>query len=191
MTGDAFSANVKPGGLTSAAQIRILLCYLIQTTAVPLTQEHIKTALLGEELVNYFELADALEDLTANALATRTGEAYSLTTKGAEIAATLQDDLPRSVRECAVRAVILAQQFARKQAQHKATIHALANGYALRCHIDDLGEEVFEFSLYLPDKNSAEAARERFIDKGGEIYSLMLAGLTGNRQLANEALDKI
>ena len=29
---DVFTAGVKPGGLTSSTEIRLLLCYLIKTT---------------------------------------------------------------------------------------------------------------------------------------------------------------
>ena len=57
MAGNAFTAGVKPGGLTTSTEIRILLCYLIQHAGTPLSQGELETALLGEELVNYFELA--------------------------------------------------------------------------------------------------------------------------------------
>lgn len=56
MAGNAFTAGVKPGGLTTSTEIRILLCYLIQHAGTPLSQGELETALLGEELVNYFEL---------------------------------------------------------------------------------------------------------------------------------------
>ena len=51
---EAFTAGVKPGGLTDDTQIRILLCYLIKT-AGPLTRDTLQGALLQEQLVNYFD----------------------------------------------------------------------------------------------------------------------------------------
>ena len=59
---EAFTAGVKPGGLTDNLQIRILLCYMIKT-AGPITRETLQGALLQEQLVNYFEFADALADV--------------------------------------------------------------------------------------------------------------------------------
>ena len=50
MAGNAFTAGVKPGGLTTSTEIRILLCYLIQHAGTPLSQGELETALLGEEL---------------------------------------------------------------------------------------------------------------------------------------------
>ena len=57
---EAFTAGVKPGGLTDDTQIRILLCYLVKT-AGPLTRDTLQGALLQEQLVNYFEFADAVD----------------------------------------------------------------------------------------------------------------------------------
>ena len=72
MAGSAFTFGVKPGGLTENTEVRILLCYLIKTVApmAPLTRAEIEQALLGEQLVNYFELSAGLADLEENGLAT-------------------------------------------------------------------------------------------------------------------------
>ena len=47
MAGNAFTAGVKPGGLNSSTEIRILLCYLIKNAASPLTGEDLEAALLN------------------------------------------------------------------------------------------------------------------------------------------------
>ena len=64
MAGSAFTFGVKPGGLTENTEVRILLCYLIKTVApmAPLTRAEIEQALLGEQLVNYFELSAGLAE---------------------------------------------------------------------------------------------------------------------------------
>ena len=50
------------------------------------------------------------------------------------------DDVPRSVRDAAVRATLAAQQFARKEAQHHAQITPAASGtgYNVQCSIRDM-----------------------------------------------------
>ena len=52
---DAFTAGVRPGGLTSSTEIRLLLCYLVKN-AGPITRQEIENALMEEALVNYFEI---------------------------------------------------------------------------------------------------------------------------------------
>ncbi len=99
----------------------------------PLTRAEIEQALLGEQLVNYFELSAGLADLEENGLAT-VDEAggWRITPKGLAVADELSIDLlPRTVREAAVRAAVRAQQWARKAAQHKAEAKRPAT--ATRC----------------------------------------------------------
>ena len=73
MQQDVYLGGVKKGGLTSSTEIRILLCYLI-ATVTPLNRQALENALLGEELVNYFELMSRLDDLVKQGLAQQEGE---------------------------------------------------------------------------------------------------------------------
>ena len=66
---EAFTAGVKPGGLTDDTQIRILLCYLIKT-AGPLTRDTLQGALLQEQLD---EVMQTLTDREKKVLALRFG----------------------------------------------------------------------------------------------------------------------
>ena len=59
---EAFTAGVRPGGLTDDTHIRMLLCYLVKV-AGPVKRETMQGALLQEQLVNYFEFADALAEV--------------------------------------------------------------------------------------------------------------------------------
>ena len=84
MAGNAFTAGVKPGGLTTSTEIRILLCYLIQHAGTPLSQGELETALLGEELVNYFELASNLSDLLEQGFVREENGRYTILPAGAD-----------------------------------------------------------------------------------------------------------
>lgn len=177
MAGNAFMGGVKQGGLNSVTEIRLLLCYLIKNSS-PVPREVLQESLMQEELVNYFEMAGALADLEKNELAVNENDVYSITDKGVLIADTLADDLPRSVRQCATRAVLRALAWRRKAAQHKAVILNTESGCRVDCSIADMGEEVFSLSLGMPDLATAEAVKERFIADGSNIYALLLNSLT-------------
>ena len=101
---DAFTAGVRPGGLTSSTEIRLLLCYLVKN-AGPIARQEIENALMEEALVNYFEIGSCLDDITRQQLVTVQDNVYSITDKGRKVAQELAYDLPRSVRERAVAAV--------------------------------------------------------------------------------------
>lgn len=102
---DAFTAGVRPGGLTNSTEIRLLLCYLVKN-AGPITRTEIENALMEEALVNYFEIGSCLDDITRQSLVTLQNDRYAITEKGRKVAQELAYDLPRSVRERAVAAVL-------------------------------------------------------------------------------------
>ena len=92
---DAFTAGVRPGGLTSSTEIRLLLCYLVKN-AGPITRQEIENALMEEALVNYFEIGSCLDDITKQELVTLTGDSYAITDKGRKVAQELAYDLHRA-----------------------------------------------------------------------------------------------
>lgn len=176
---DAFTGGVKLGGLTDSTEIRILLCYLIKT-AGPVTREAMQGALLQEELVNYFEFANALSELESQDLAAQTPKGYVITKKGAIVADTLSEDLPRSVRENAILAVIRIQSWVHKAAQNHATIEKVGDHYQVTCVIGDeaQGADAFRLQLTMPDILTAEQVRNQFIARGSAIYANLLTSLT-------------
>ena len=174
---EAFTAGVKPGGLTNDTGIRILLCYLIQSAA-PLTRDAMQGALLEEQLVNYFEFVSALDELENQQLIQPTDQGYIITEKGAVVARTLADDLPRSVRESAIRAVIRIQSWVHKAAQNKARVEPDGDQWRVVCTIEDMGRDSFQLQLSLPDRMTAEMVKNRFIAQGSEVYSQLLNLLT-------------
>ena len=175
---EAFTAGVKPGGLTDNTQIRILLCHLVKT-AGPLTRDTLQGALLQEQLVNYFEFADALADVERQLLVSLDeDERYSITDKGSTVADTLAFDLPRTVRESAIRAVMQIQSWKHKAAMNRARIEEEDGEYVVWCAIGDMGSDVFRLQLAMPDKLTAETIRNNFTAHGSEIYSKVMDMLT-------------
>lgn len=174
---EVFTAGVKPGGLTSDTEIRILLCYLVKTAA-PLTRDAMQGALLQEQLVNYFEFVNALDELEDQQLVELTDKGYVITEKGSVVADTLAYDLPRSVRESAVRAVIRIQSWVHKAAQNKAHVEQDGNEFRVICTIEEMGHDSFQIQLSMPDRLTAEMVKNRFIAKGSRVYSQLLNLLT-------------
>lgn len=175
---DAFTAGVRPGGLTDSTEIRLLLCYLIKS-ASPLSRQHLEDALLGEALVNYFEIGACLDDLVRQELAVEDGGSYTITAKGARVAGELAYDLPRSVRERAMNAVLKAQVWERKSAQYHTEVTACKDGtYLVDCTVNAISADVFHLRLAMPDKETAELVQKQFTLRGHEVYRLLIEELT-------------
>ena len=166
---DAFTAGVRPGGLTDSTEIRLLLCYLVKN-AGPITRT---------EIENYFEIGSCLDDITRQQLVTLKEDRYSITEKGRKVAQELAYDLPRSVRERAVAAVLRSQTWARKEAEYSARITEKPDGHcSIRCTIKALDQELFCLDIGTPDRLSADLVKKQFILKGNEIYQMLITKLT-------------
>ncbi len=187
-----YSEGVKPGGLTTKTETRILLCYLLSCISLPVTRKQIDEVLIGEELVNYFVLAESLSQLLQqNLIEGNDDDGYVITQAGKTVADTLANDVPISVRDTAVRGVILAQQYAAKEMSHRCDITKADHGYSVKCDIGDGTGQLFQMTLYMPDDLSAESVKKKFVKDGDTIYKLVLATLTGNQALAKDTLENI
>ena len=153
---EAFTAGVRPGGLTDDTQIRMLLCYLVKV-AGPVKRETMQGALLQEQLVNYFEFADALAEVEKQQLVTVDEDGrYTITRRGTTVADTLAYDLPRTVRESAIRAVMQIRSWRHRAASNRAVVQEKDGQFSVVCSIADMGSDVFRMELAMPDKLTAE-----------------------------------
>lgn len=178
MANNAFTAGVKPGGLTNSTEIRLLLCYLIKN--VPgLTLTEIETALVEEELANFFEIASATEDISQQALVVIQNDCYYITEKGKKVASELAYDLPRSVRETAINAVVRKQTWNKKSEAYHAQSKELPDGqFLVTCTIEGIHTDAFSLNLTMPDAMTAQHIQNQFILHGNEVYALLLNKLT-------------
>lgn len=186
-----FTEGVRPGGLTGSTEIRILICYILHNIDGPVNRELLEEVLLGEELVNYFSLADCLAQLREQNLIVQKADGFHLTEAGHTVGQTLAGDVPRSVRDLAVRGVVRAQQYSARKAAHKAEIIQDGNSQLIHCNIADDRGPLFSMDLYMPDDLSAKMVQDCFIENGDDVYKLVLAALTDNRALAARALQAL
>lgn len=188
MTSNQYDEGVKPGGLTTTTEIRILICYILDCVDAPVSRAQFEEVLLGEALVNYFAMAESFAQLLGQGLVTGGDDGYRITEKGRTVGRTLAHDVPFSVRETAVRGVIRAQQYAARAAVHRSEVVKTGQNRTVQCAIGDDAGPLFRMELYMPDDLSAESVRDSFVENGDEVYKLVLAALTGNRALAEKAL---
>ena len=174
---DAFTAGVRPGGLTSSTEIRLLLCYLVKN-AGPIARQEIENALMEEALVNYFEIGSCLDDITRQQLVTVQDNVYSITDKGRKVAQELAYDLPRTVRESAIRAVMQIRSWRHRAASNRAVVQEKDGQFSVVCSIADMGSDVFRMELAMPDKLTAEMIKNNFIAHGSDIFPKLLNALT-------------
>ena len=180
MSNDGFlSAGVLPGGLHSREEIRLLLCFLAGHLAQPLTAGLAEQVFAKEGLANYFEYTAALHGLLEAGqltMSTEAGQAVlRLEEKYAHAAEELARELPRRVRDRALHAAEQLQAQNRREQENGITVYPAGGGGCYMTFRQGRGSDtLMSVTLYVPDRDTAEATRARFLENPGRLYSAVI-----------------
>ncbi|ARP50761.1 MULTISPECIES: DUF4364 family protein [Caproicibacterium] len=184
MAYDAFTAGVEPGGLRTREEIRILLCYLLSSVNAPLSRDDILQCVQGMGLANYFEVTDALQELTENGNLLLQDGCYIASAQAHEIACQLDTALPISVRDKAVKAAVSLLAQARRKRENAVEITKCGQGYQVYCHISGGKGDLMSFTLAVPEKRQAELIQNNFQASPERVYQMLLALLIDDHDAA-------
>ena len=181
MAGDVFFAGVEPGGLYSAQEIKILICYMLDSVgeAMPLTA--VTDVLAGRGIANFFEVSAAVEELVRRKqLAEDEQGRLSPTESGKQTAANLASMVPFTLRERSVQAALHLLTRQRREQENVVDITRLERGYQVTCTMNDGTQPLLSFSLTVGDDLQAQMVKERFLEDPILLYRSLVAVLTGD-----------
>lgn len=181
MNSDASGAGVARGGLFNKAEIKILICYILNAINEPVPVDMLANVLHYEGIANAFEVSDAIVSLSEKKQITPTDESeqtYIITDSGRETAETLKSSLSSVVKERAYLAVM--KMFAKfKNAKDNAFEITKENGATyLSCSALDGGKPFLTVKLLITDEVQAGFIREKFLENPSKIYSKIIEMLT-------------
>ena len=191
---DALTAGVKPGGLRSKQDIKLLICYLLSSIPQGLSKTDLINVLQDNNLANYFEVASAFDELLKQGNLTEAQEEetfYTVTASGKMIAQELDVSLPISIREQVLSAALSLMAQQKRERENTVTITKIENGRQVECHISGGEMDLMSFTLYVPDMMQAKLVKRNFQKDPQLIYSCMLAALTRNQDMVRELLGEL
>ena len=194
MAFDTFDEGISLGGVRSKTEIRTLICYIFDRVGVPMSKDTIVTALLQKGLANYFECSSSFDDLKKSnnlQLVDEENKLYFITDSGKMIARQLEDTLAYTVKEKACECTLALLEKERIEKENAVTITKLDNGYNVNCSISGGDMDLLKFSLYVPDITQAKIVRKNFHKKPQLMYNVMVAMLTKNKGLVEDALSDL
>ncbi len=183
MNPDVFTEGTAPGALTNEYEIKILICYLLKNVTAPLSAYQMNEVFQEYSIVNYFEFASALADLRSTghvtaSTATDGSEVYTITDLGIRTADTLERSLPRSVRDKAVSGALALLAKERLNRENTVLIEQTEDGYLVTCTVSDVGSDLMQLKLFVPDELQAQAVKREFSRHPQSVYTRILAVLT-------------
>lgn len=191
MAFDAFDEGIKPGGLRSKDEIRLLICYVLSSVGKPFKLDKLIEILYENGIANYFEASEATSSLLKNGNiepAEKDGY-YIITDKGKMISKSLSDELPLSVKEKTVASVLSLIKEEQVEQENPVTIEKLKNGYNVCLSISGGEMDLMKISLFVPERDMAKIVKKNFHKKPELTYKVMLALLTGNNDLIKDVFS--
>ena len=181
MERDASGAGVARGGLFSTAEIKILICYILNAINEPIPVDMIGNVLHYEGIANAFEVSDAIVSLSARGQIAATDDSqqtYVITDSGRETAETLKSSLSSVVKERAYLAVM--KMFAKFKNAKDNTFEITKENDAtyLSCSAHDGGKPFLTVKLLITDEDQGRYIREKFLENPAKIYSKIIEMLT-------------
>lgn len=184
---DTFDAGVEPGGLRSAHEIKILICYLLIGAGEPMPRGDVLDVICGGGMANFFETSAAVDELIeAGNLAEHDDGTLAVTDTGRQAAGTLADMLPYTLRERSVAAALRLLSRRRHERENRVEIVPAegAAGYVVTCTVGKEQPPLLSFSLLVADEYQAQLVRDSFLRDPLLLYQSTLAVLTGGVQSA-------
>lgn len=192
---DAFTAGVEPGGLTSTQEIRILLCYMLDTVGQAMNRQDVTDILVAGGMANYFDVEDAMEELIRLQHLVEADKKVATTVTGAQIGQSLSMRIPYTLRQRSVEAALKLLKRIDLQRDNKVEIEPLEQGgYAVTCAVQDRGMTLLSVTLRVADRNQADCIKEQFLADPALLFRANLAVLTGDagmRRAGTELVVKL
>ena len=194
MNYDAFTAGINLGGLRNTLDIKVLICYILSGIKAGISREDMVSILVKNEFANYFEAANAFNDLIKNnniSAISENNHLYIITESGKLIANQLVSTLPFSIREKALSAAINLLAKIKRENENKVTIEKDENGYKVTFYISGGTIDLLCFYIYVPDLLQANLVKENFQQNPNNFYECILALLTKNNDIIENALNNL
>ncbi len=184
MEHDAFTNGVEPGGLLNTREIRILICYMLNSVDEPMTRESVVQIIFAEGMANFFEAESAIDELIRLGNLTEDDNGFlTLTPTGKDASQTLTSRIPLTLRERSAEAAIRLLTRQRRERETRVDIVKLDAGVAVTCSVDRSDNPMMSFTLRVADEAQANLIRERFLDDPITVYRLMIGLLSGEAQV--------
>ena len=171
MSFNAFVGGVQPGGLTNDFEVKLLVCYLLDSLKQPLLFEQLGEIFQNTGLVNYFEF-ERTGQLTSSIQDGQ--QLLALTENGTVTAQTFYKTIPKSAREKALEEAKRLMEIQRCMDKVEITFAPATDGWTLRVVLRDIGSDLLDMSVFLPTEGECLRVKQQIESDPTSFYSRVL-----------------
>lgn len=196
MAFNAFVGGIQPGGLTNDFEVKILICFLLDSLKKNspgaalsdgeqpgLSFDELNKIFQETGLVNYFEFAESMSELEKTEHIRRQmtpdgeKEIFVITEVGSITAQTFQKTLPLTVREKTLETARHLTEVQKCMDEVDVNYHPVSDGYILQLTIRDIGSDLLNLNVFLPTEEECILVKEHIQNDPAEVYSRILTAL--------------
>ena len=196
MAFNAFVGGIQPGGLTHDFEVKILICFLLDSLKKNspgaalsdgeqpgLSFDELNEIFQETGLVNYFEFAESMSELEKTEHIRRQmtpdgeKEIFVITEVGSITAQTFQKTLPLTVREKTLETARHLTEVQKCMDEVDVNYHPVSDGYILQLTIRDIGSDLLNLNVFLPTEEECILVKEHIQNDPAEVYSRILTAL--------------
>lgn len=196
MAFNAFVGGIQPGGLTNDFEVKILICFLLDSLKKNspgaalsdgeqpgLSFDELNEIFQETGLVNYFEFAESMSELEKTEHIHRQmtpdgeKEIFVITEVGSITAQTFQKTLPLTVREKTLETARHLTEVQKCMDEVDVNYHPVSDGYILQLTIRDIGSDLLNLNVFLPTEEECILVKEHIQNDPAEVYSRILTAL--------------
>lgn len=166
------------GYIQSDLDLKLLVLYILDHAAAPITFNQLHELALCDAGVDYFSLTQAVDHLVETEHLTLQNERYTITEKGHRNSEICLETLPFSVRRRCDENLITVNEQLRREAQIRSELLPRPDGtFTVRLALDDDAGNLFTLELLTPNEAQGLQLIERFKAAPERMYSALSATL--------------
>ena len=166
------------GFIHDKLDIKLLVLYLLSRTAAPIDFATLTDLVMCDPGVDYFEFAEAVNELVQSEHVAQEDGRYTATDKGRRNGADCESSLsPVIRRKCDQRLIPLNAEL-RRHAQVRSAVEEQTDGsFTLRLSLDDDNGNLLTLSLTTPSRSQSEQMAAAFQAHPEQVYHSVLNAL--------------
>ena len=159
------------GFIQDDLDLKLLVLYIMDRAAAPITFLQLFELALCDAGVDYFSLTQAVEHMVATGQLEKEEDRYAITDKGRRNSQICESSLPYSVRLHCDESLVKVNDALRREAQVQARVADNEDGTAVLTLIFQDGDSpLFHLELLAPDRERAAAWSGAFRADPGKFY---------------------
>lgn len=166
------------GGLNSVPDVKVLVMYILNYAGFPLSKDNLIKITLDSGTVEYFDVAQAIDEMLMTGLIDITGKdspnMLRITEMGRQTLSMFEKTLPHSIRRKNQASLLKMLADIERKQNVKSKIEKTESGYEVVCTLLEGKDTLLEYKLLVPTQIQAQIIVDQFEKNPTEKYKNIL-----------------